>query len=173
MKCLQNKFYIVLAILACSIGLTAANQQSDKVSLEDFSPEVQQICQSVKTVFANTDNKISWRCMAGALFHYLDRKKAIHSDGKQNVLKGDPRFAELQSILAEVVDASNLVFIADKLSKYEKIFGEMSLDKLAAILSKRIEYNAHDARDEKGRNKCDYKSIIKLFETARPKGKDL
>lgn len=167
---------MVLAFLACSMGLTAANQQSDKIALEDFSPEVQQVCQSVKTVFANTDNKISWRCMAGALFHYIDRKKAVHNDGKQNVLKGDPRFAELQAILAEVVDASNLLFIANKLSKYEKVFGELSVEQLAAILTKRLEYNNNDPRDEKGRRKCDYKAVIKQFETAQPKaqkGKDL
>ncbi len=158
------------------MGLTAANKQSDKISLEDFSPEVQQVFQSVKAVFANTDNKISWRCMAGALFHYLGGKKTAQADGTKKELKADPRFAELQVILAEVVDASRLVFIANKLSKYEKIFGDMSVDKLAAILTKRLEYNNNDPRDEKGHNKCDYKGIIKQFEAAQPKaqkGKDL
>lgn len=173
MNCLRNKISLVLVFFACSTGLIGATQHDPAQSL---SPEMKTVCQKLKSVFSNLDNKISWRCFAGALFHYIGLKKTAQTDGTQSALKNDPRFAELQGVLAEVVDATNMMFIADKLSKYEYIIAGMSLDELASILSQRLALNANDQRDEKGKSKCDYKSIIKAFETVKissPKEKEL
>lgn len=168
MKLIANKYALVVAFLACSTGLVNA-ATSTPLDLNTMSPEVQMVCHKVKTVFSNLENKYSWQCFAGALFHYLGLKKAAQNDGNQAALKNDPRFAELQVALAETAKATNLLFIANKLEPFAPILGNsMTVDQLADALTKRINFNKNDPL-ENGKLKCDYKKIIKDIEaTAAP-----
>lgn len=169
MKLLSNKYVLALTLLTCTSGLVKATAPMNLINL---SPEVQSVCQKVKTVFANIDNKYSWQCFAGALFHYIGLKKAAQNDGNQALLKSDPRFAELQDALANTAKATNLLFIANKLEPFAPILGNsMSLEQLADIITKRINFNKNDPM-ENGKLKCDYKKIIKDIE-ATPAKKEL
>jgi hypothetical protein len=162
---LNNTYFLALVLLTSSTGLIKATASMNLITL---SPEVQSVCQKVKTVFSNVDNKYSWQCFAGALFHYIGLKKAAQNDGTQTLLKSDPRFAELQAALAETAKATNLLFIANRLESFAPIIlSSMTVEQLADIITKRIGFNKNDPM-ENGKLKCDYKKIIKDIETTTP-----